>query len=251
MKSMYVVIAILLLLADAADARTVYRCVRGSDVSLATAPEPGSQCEARHVDDEAATLPNLWGSFGAVSGVLYQRQQGGETVYSTRNLPGSIRVLAFTVPAPKGSPAHVGLGQLGPPRLDVFAADFRAASRATGVEDALLRAIAYAESAFDASAISSKGAQGVMQLIPDTAKRFAVSNPFSAKQSISGGAHYLGQLLRRYKGDHALAVAAYNAGSGAVDRYHGIPPYAETQQYVAKVQALYLRYKAAMERAAH
>ncbi|MEO5596260.1 MAG: lytic transglycosylase domain-containing protein [Lysobacteraceae bacterium] len=251
MKGFYMLIAILLLIGDDADARTVYRCVRGSDVSLATAPEPGSRCEARQLADDAPTLPNLWGSFGAVSGVLYQRQQDGQNVYSTRNLPGSTPVLSFTVPAPKNSPAHVGLGNLGLPRLDVFAADFRDASRATGVEDALLRAIAHAESAFDASAVSAKGAQGVMQLIPDTAKQFAVVNPFSAKQSIGGGAHYLKQLLRRYKGNHALAVAAYNAGSGAVDRYHGIPPYAETQQYVAKVQALYLRYQAALNRPAH
>ena len=86
-----------------AQARTVYRCVQQGTVSLATAPEPGSKCEARTVDDNAVAVPNLWGAMGVVQGTLYERQQDGRTVYSTRNLPGSIRVLGFTVRTPPGS----------------------------------------------------------------------------------------------------------------------------------------------------
>src|SRR5688572_33348481 len=74
-------------------ARTVYRCIQGGTVSLATAPEPGSRCTAREIDDNAVKLPNLWGAMGVVNGTLYERQQDGKTVYSTRKLPGSVKVL--------------------------------------------------------------------------------------------------------------------------------------------------------------
>ena len=126
------------------------------------------------------------------------------------------------------------------------AKQFKAAAKATGVDDAWLRAIAHAESNFDALAVSSKGAQGVMQLMPDTAQEYGVSDPFSPQQSINGGARYMRALLRRYNGDRPLAAAAYNAGIGAVTRYKGVPPYAETLAYVDKVMALYVRYREAM-----
>src|SRR6187402_649984 len=76
-------------------ARTVWRCLRDGSVSLATAPEPGSKCAAKTLDDDAAMVPNLWGSLGVFSGTLYQREQDGKTVYSTRNLPGSTKLLQF------------------------------------------------------------------------------------------------------------------------------------------------------------
>ena len=235
------------LVAAPAGARTIYRCVRGDSVSLATAPEPGSRCRARQVPDDAATLPNLWGNLGVVQGSLYERQQDGQTVYSTRNLPGSTRVFGFTVRTPPGSPAHVGLGEVGSPRIDRFASQFRAAAKATGVADAWLRAIAHAESGFDPRALSPKGAQGVMQLMPEVAREYSVDDPFSPAQSIDGGARHIKSLLRRYKGDLELAAAAYNAGIGTVTQYSGVPPYAETQAYVAKVQALQLRYRSALD----
>ena len=75
------------------DARTVWRCLRDGTVSLATAPEPGSQCTSKTLDDNAAALPNLWGALGVFQGTLYQREQDGKIVYSTRNLPGSTKVL--------------------------------------------------------------------------------------------------------------------------------------------------------------
>ncbi len=231
-----------------AQARTVYRCVRNGTVSLATAPEPGSKCVAKKIDDDAAKLPNLWGEMGVISGTLYEREQDGKTVYSTRNLPGSKIYLKFTVQTPPGSPAHEGLGRIGKPQLKIFAKEFKAAAKATGVDDAWLRAFAHAESGFDQKAVSAKGAQGVMQLMPEVSKEYGVKDPFSSAESISAGARHLKSLKRRYKDDLVLVAAAYNAGIGAVARYGGVPPYAETQAYVVKVQVLYDRYLVAMGR---
>lgn len=237
---------LLLAVSQGAQARKVYRCVQAGTISLATAPEPGSRCVATEFDDNAARLPNLWGAMGVFSGTLYERQQDGKTVYGTRKLPGAVRVLAFTVKTPPGEPAHVGLGEVGKPRLDRHAAQFKAAARATGVDDAWLRAIAHAESGFDAAAVSPKGAQGVMQLMPQTAREYGVVDPFSSAQSISAGARLLQGLKKRYHGDLTLVAAAYNAGTGTVRRYGGVPPYAETQQYLAKVLALHARYREAL-----
>lgn len=229
-----------------AEARTVYRCMRDGTVSLSTAPEPGSRCVAKHFEDNAAKVPNLWGELGTVKGTLYERQQDGRTVYGTRKLPGSTPVLAFTAETPKASPAHVGLGEVGKPRLEMFAFEFKAAAKKTGVEDAWLRAIAHAESGFDAAAVSPKGAQGVMQLMPAVSREYGVRNPLSSSESIDAGARHLKGLMRRYKGDLALVAAAYNAGIGAVAQFGGVPPYRETLAYVAKVQALHTRYRAAL-----
>jgi hypothetical protein len=233
-------------LAQAAEARVVYRCVRDGTVSLATAPEPGSKCTAQTVDDNAAKLPNLWGVNGTQKGTLYEREQDGKLVYSTRNLPGSKAVLSFTVTPPPGAPAHAGLGRIGAPRTKEHAETFKAAARANRIDDAWLRAVAHAESNLRPDAVSPKGAQGIMQLLPATSREYRVKDPFSPVQSIQGGARYLGALLRRYKGDRQLAAAAYNAGIGTVARYGGIPPYAETQAYVAKVEALYGLYTTAL-----
>ncbi|WP_293934835.1 transglycosylase SLT domain-containing protein [Iodobacter sp.] len=99
--------------------------------------------------------------------------------------------------------------------------------------------IARVESQLNPQALSLKSAQGVMQLIPETAERFNVRDAFNASQNIKGGVRYLRWLLDRYQGNVKLVAASYNAGEKAVDRYHGVPPYPETQQYVAKVIRLY------------
>jgi hypothetical protein len=215
-------------------------------VSLSTAPEPGSECRPRELDDNAALLPNLWGSMGVVRGTLYRRVQDGNVVYGTRRLPGSEPVLGFSVTTPPGSPAHAGLGRIGAPRLDAWRREFRAAARATGLDEAWLRAVAHAESAYDATSVSDKGASGVMQLMPQTLADYGVKQPFSAGESIMAGARLLKALRSRYEGDRVLATAAYNAGPDAVAQYGGVPPYEETQAYVAKVDALYARYRKAM-----
>ncbi len=112
---------------------------------------------------------------------------------------------------------------------------FRSASEKYGVPLNLLKAVAKAESGFDASCVSSCGAEGIMQLMPSTAASLGVQNSFDPEQNVMGGAKYLGQLLSSFGGDAKLAVAAYNAGGGAVRKYGGIPPYKETQNYVKKV----------------
>lgn len=243
------VVALALLSASVAmpaEARTIYRCLRERTVSLSTAPEPGSKCEAKEIPDDAVQTPNLWGEMGVFSGTLYEREQDGKLVYGTRNLPGSRVYLKFTVATPPGEPAHEGLGTVGKPQLDRHARVFRAVAKKTGVEDAWLRAIAHVESGFDEKAVSPKGAQGVMQLMPDVAAELGVTDPFAPAQSIEAGARHFRALLKRYRNDPALALAAYNAGPGAVARYNGVPPYEETRDYLDKVQALYQAYHAAL-----
>jgi len=99
----------------------------------------------------------------------------------------------------------------------------------------LIHSVIKVESNYNPYAVSSKGAQGLMQLIPSTARRFGVSNSFNAVENIQGGAKYLRYLLDLYSGNYPLALAAYNAGEGAVARYGGVPPYAETQNYLVLV----------------
>jgi hypothetical protein len=130
--------------------------------------------------------------------------------------------------------------------LTAYADTIRAASIEYGVDEAFLRAIIHAESAFNPRALSLKGAQGLMQLMPGTASDMGVLDAFNSDQNIRGGARYLGLLLRNFNGSEQLAAAAYNAGPGAVQRYKGVPPYAETQVYVERVVTLRKRYGAAI-----
>ncbi len=103
------------------------------------------------------------------------------------------------------------------------------------IDVALLESLIRAESGGNAHAVSHAGAKGLMQLMPTTAKAMGVRDSFAPEQNLRGGTAYLDQLLTRYHDDIALALAAYNAGPGAVDRYHGIPPYRETRAYVARI----------------
>jgi soluble lytic murein transglycosylase-like protein len=110
-----------------------------------------------------------------------------------------------------------------------------AAAAKTGVDEKLITRVIAEESNFDPRAVSRKNAQGLMQLLPETAARYSVADVFDPAQNIEAGAHYLKDLLTRYSGNLRLALAAYNAGPDAVDRYAGIPPYPETQKYVSRI----------------
>ncbi len=119
-----------------------------------------------------------------------------------------------------------------------FEAHIQAAASTFGVAADLIKAVIQVESEFDRLAVSSKGAQGLMQLMPFTARRFGVQDSFDPRQNVFGGAQYLRLLLDLFHGDVDLALAAYNAGENAVLRHGGIPPYKETRSYVQKVRGL-------------
>ncbi len=109
------------------------------------------------------------------------------------------------------------------------------ASESFGVDSALIKAVIKAESDFDHMAVSEKGAQGLMQLMPHTAEMMAVGDPFDPEANILGGTRYLGSLLERFNGDHRLALAAYNAGPGRVEAHRDVPPFEETRVFVDRV----------------
>jgi soluble lytic murein transglycosylase len=117
------------------------------------------------------------------------------------------------------------------------------ASKKYDLEAPLIKAVIKAESDFDPNAISQKGARGLMQIMPMNFRLLNVENPFDPNQSIDAGARYLREMMDRYQGKLTLSLAAYNAGPGAVDRYKGIPPYQETEQYIERVMKYYHHYK--------
>ncbi len=152
----------------------------------------------------------------------------------------------FRPPAPPGKAAAAPLPSL---RLAAsssrhlekpFGAIVEAAAKASRLDPALVAAVIAAESAFQPRAVSRKGARGLMQLMPATARRLGVRRPFDPAENVRGGAAYLSELAERY-GDRSveLVLAAYNAGEGAVDEYKGVPPYRETREYVRRVLAFW------------
>ena len=144
-----------------------------------------------------------------------------------------------------GSPSQMSFEQYLAGAADRFSAEFpydqaiAEASRRYGVDELLVRAVIRAESNFNPRAVSRMGAVGLMQLMPGTARALGVVDPFDPVMNVDGGVRYLRQQLDRF-GDVSLALAAYNAGPGAVERYGGVPPYPETQRYVQRVLS-YLR----------
>jgi soluble lytic murein transglycosylase-like protein len=133
-------------------------------------------------------------------------------------------------------PVKAGNGSPPPPEISHLVE--QTASRLQ-VDPQLVHAIIQVESEYHPKAVSRKGAMGLMQLVPETAQRFGVDNPFNPKQNIEGGVSYLKQLLDHFGGDLSLSLAAYNAGEGAVQRSGGIPSFAETRNYVRKVTDIY------------
>ncbi|PZQ31703.1 MAG: transglycosylase [Stenotrophomonas acidaminiphila] len=193
-----------------------------------------------------ATPPAATGPRRVVSGQVYSyikdgvrhytstRPQGGTQVASLRTIKYSYIETCFAC----GNPG-VDFGRL---RLNTSAY----AAEIAAVEESILRAIMHAESSYNPMALSHAGAQGLMQLMPATARRFGVTDSYNAGQNIRGGAQYLAWLLKRFNGNLTLAAAGYNAGEGAVDRHGGVPPYKETQRYVERVAVLADRYRHAV-----
>ncbi len=185
-----------------------------------------------------------------VSGAVYSYMKDGVR-YVTSTPPrdvslGAVRTIRYSFiercfACDPGS--HVNFRTLAL-NTNAYRSEISAASRLYGVEEAVVRAIIHAESAYNPRALSRVGAQGLMQLMPATARRFGVGNPFDAAQNIQGGVQYLAWLAKRYNGDLTRIAASYNAGEGAVDKYGGVPPYSETRAYVDRVRTLADRYRA-------
>jgi soluble lytic murein transglycosylase-like protein len=147
------------------------------------------------------------------------------TLASAQQVPGQ-QTSAISVSAASGTAAGGNTD---------FEAEINAAATSNGIDPALLKGLVAQESGFDPNARSGAGAVGLTQLMPGTAAALGVTDPTDPAQSLQGGARYLRQQLDRFGGDPAKALAAYNAGPGAVARYGGVPPYAETQNYVRNI----------------
>lgn len=132
-----------------------------------------------------------------------------------------------------------------PLNRSAYTDEIQAAAQVFSVDDALIRAIIHAESAYQSQALSPRGAQGLMQLMPETQKELQVVDVFDPLSNIEGGTLYLSRLLEQFDQDIDLAAAAYNAGPAAVLEYGGVPPYRETREYVRRVKILYRRYRSA------
>ena len=203
--------------------------------------------------DQVTTLPPLRRHAHVLSGSVYRVTLADGTVEYTNVRPVGITVkrvdMLFTyISTCFACNAHSGIDWATTPlRVHAYAPEIAAAASRYGVDPALLRAVIHAESAFDPRAVSDKGAQGLMQLMPGTAADMGVHDAFLPGQNIDGGARYLARLLRDFHGNERLATAAYNAGEAAVRKYNGVPPYDETQLYVQRVALLHRRYRAAIE----
>lgn len=175
-------------------------------------------------------LYSLYGNYGSYGSY---GNYGNYSVYGSNNSNYGLGNSIFSQVLQNAATANTvnTSGGISTPMDDIF----EEASRETGVDVRLLKAVGKAESGFKASATSRCGAMGVMQLMPATAKSLGVTDAYDARQNIMAGSKYLAKLLEKYDGDTELALAAYNAGSGNVAKYGGIPPFRETQNYVKRV----------------
>ncbi len=270
-----VLVAVLACVALPASAGTMYRCIGDSGIpafidSLRDKPA-GSKCErvasfvserssapTPVIDSPVATVPvghtepplppapATKGAPRRVSGQVYSYIQNGVRNYSDttpHGQYGSLRTIHYSyLEQCYACGRNPGVDFAAVPLNTIaYRSEIASASREYGVDEAVVRAIIHAESAFRWNAKSRVGAQGLMQLMPGTARRFGVSDAYDAAQNIRGGVQYLAWLLKRY-GSLDKAAAGYNAGEGAVDRHGGVPPYSETRLYVQRVEQLYARY---------
>ena len=159
------------------------------------------------------------------------------------------RAAASDRPAMEGAeafsrPANANERSSDTARYRRYDAHIREASQLYQLPEAFVRAVVRVESDFNPNVVSNAGAMGLMQLMPQTARSMGVRDPFDPRQNILGGTRYLRVLANSFNGDLVLTVAAYNAGGGAVTRYRGVPPYAETRRYVQRVLRHYYAYRA-------
>lgn len=188
-----------------------------------------------------ALLSALVLAFAGTSSAQISSHDDGSGVIELRSKKGARRAPGFR--PGRDAPVQAVMPRPGgAKRASQFDAHIREAAALYRIPEALVRAVIQVESNFDPRAISPANAHGLMQMIPPTAERMMVTDIFDPRQNILGGTRYLRILANTFNGNLQLTIAAYNAGEGAVARYGGIPPYAETQHYVVKVMEAYQRY---------
>ena len=175
---------------------------------------------------------------------LFLTSQSPSQTSNFIDLPARSIASIETLPDPPQPPPAAAVPA---PTLDVHDLLSKAGAQ-HNIDVALLASVVSAESGGHANAVSRTGARGLMQLMPGTAQQLGVADAFRPDQNIAGGSAYLDALLTRYNDNLAFALAAYNAGPGAVDRYHGVPPYRETRAYVVRVMNEFKRRKLALQR---
>lgn len=191
----------------------------------------------------------LWGQAWGASIFIYVNTSGDRLItdHKRTDLKGYTLLKAYGVDDYFGLADRPSSGSFGARSFAAISSDYDdlivAKAGQFGIEPALLKAIIHIESDFNPNALSPKGALGLMQLMPITAKRYGVYSRRDPKQNIEGGGRYMRDLLAQFDHDVEFALAAYNAGENAVIKYEGIPPYAETQDYVVKVMALLDKYR--------
>ncbi|WP_140910129.1 lytic transglycosylase domain-containing protein [Cognatiluteimonas lumbrici] len=241
-------------LAAPAAAGSLFRCDAPDGTrSYSSTKVPGASCSAM----DAGASSGGGGSTSSaaasgprrVSGQVYAYVENGVRHYSSTRPRGGSASALETIRYSYMETCYACAARPGVDfarvRLNTTAFDKEIASAASryGVDEAIVRAIIHAESSFNPKARSRVGAQGLMQLMPATAQRFGVEDAYEPEQNIRGGVQYLAWLLKRFDGDLTLAAAGYNAGEGAVAKYKGVPPYAETRRYVERVGVLADRYR--------
>ncbi|MFT5139715.1 MAG: soluble lytic murein transglycosylase-like protein [Lysobacterales bacterium] len=182
---------------------------------------------------------------GSVRAEIYKFTDAEGMVHYTNIKPDDVRnYKTFNFPCYASDPKchNVDWEQVPLNRI-LFQDEIRTAASRYSVDEALIRAIIHSESAFQPDALSPKGAQGLMQLMPAMQEELEVVDPFDPASNIEGGSYHLSRVMQKFDGDVELTAAAYNAGLGAVSKYGGVPPYTETQEYVRRVQILYRRYR--------
>lgn len=199
----------------------------------------GPEAIVKRMDDLVAQMSSKLGSAGT-TGKATNAPPAFASVMDRMTNHGPTAVLSGAI---LGNETPGGLSPMRPGGLGITPSDggnvitemINRIAGEEGVDPALVRAIVSAESNYNPDAVSPVGAQGLMQLMPDTSRMLGVTNPFDPEQNIRGGTKYIRQLLSQFGGNVEKAVAAYNAGPGNVTRYNGIPPFGETQNYVRRV----------------